>query len=653
MAVLTQRASDVRINEYDVSQIVTSNSTTRAAQIVVSNKGRSDEPQHWTLGTSYMEHYGNPNAQISFDVYCGLNYFSEGNDLWALRVVGDGALYSGLVMHEDQDGVTYLTPVSAGLTDPLVQDLSPLVPMNHTPLALFYPNAGQGSYGNNYAISIESNNLQQIDNVTSVADIGAGTLGPGTYEYQVSAISETGESLASQAVQVVIAGGQPSDHTISLSWPSQKQAIGYRVYGRVSGGGFGFMIELGQVNGNTVEFSDTGALIPDPLILPITDPQDLPAPNPEFIVNVYDLTRSREFPAESFNCTLTPNTDGDGVSTEIEERINPFSEYILVRSNASSLPAPEKVQVLPTAQQNMAGGDSGAAPTAFDVAGAWATFKNKEKYELTTLINSGHSSPEVGKAMEELARTRGDSIALLDTPSTKQRYMDAVNYRKLELNINSSYAALFCPDVLIVDTINGKQQYVPFSGWAAALCARTARVANPSFSIAGLNRGLVNVLRSRYTYDDAEASIFFRSQINYTRTFIGQGIALWEQKTLQVKDSALSWISVRNLANIIKVSLYKFGLYVLQEPNDDATRRQLVRSFSDYLETWRIARGLHSYRVVVDSSNNSAAMANSGVLRATVILVPIIPVHELQIDVVISKQGVSFTETINDLYGTI
>src|SRR5690606_24571474 len=181
---------------------------------------------------------------------------------------------------------------------------------------------------------------------------------------------------------------------------------------------------------------------------------------------------------------------------------NPFSEYVLVRSNAGSLFEPEKISVDSAPVTNMNGGDSGAAPTSFDVARAWAVFSNREKYEINCLINSGHSTPEVGLAMEELARTRGDSIAFLDTPSAKQKFQQAINYRNLELNLNSSYAALFCPDVLEVDTINGKQQYVPFSGWAAALAARTARVANQSFSIAGLNRGLVGVLKTRESYDD-------------------------------------------------------------------------------------------------------------------------------------------------------
>ncbi|MDN3080066.1 hypothetical protein, partial [Enterococcus faecium] len=156
---------------------------------------------------------------------------------------------------------------------------------------------------------------------------------------------------------------------------------------------------------------------------------------------------------------------------------------------------------------------------------------------------------------------------------------------------------LFAPDVLEADTINGKQQYVPFSGWAGALCARTDRVANPSFSPAGLNRGIVNVLGTRYTYDQGQMDALFQAQVNYTQTFVGQGIALWEQQTLAAQMSALSWLSVRRIVNVIKVALYQFLLYSLQEPNDDFTGRQIVQSCSDYLQAIKNARGLSGFTV--------------------------------------------------------
>lgn len=641
--IYTPRASDVRINEIDATMVVGSNSITVAAQIIVSTQGDTRRPLPWTNPDSYIDHYGIPNAQVSFDVYGGRDYFREGSELWGFRVVGAGATWAALLAEEDAQGLTKLTPIPLGVVNPEQVDFADLASPGHTPLFMFFPKRGPGSYARKYAVELESPNIGQLTGASVTSSLSSlGTLGPGTYEYQVSALSETGETLSTAPISVVIATGAPTTHENTLTWNAHPQASAYFVYGRVAGAGYGRLVQVGQVNTPTVTFIDRGTVTPDVDIQPITDPADLPEPSKSFIVNIYDTEVSTGFPQESFPVTLEESTDNDGINTEIEERINPFSMYLEVVSNVPSLPNPDAVNISSVAQTNLGGGDSGNAPTEFDVAAAWSVFKNKELYKVNTLLNTGHSTPEVGHAMEELARRRGDSVALLDTPSTSQQYMQAINYRKLELNLNSSYAALFCPDVEEADEFNGKRQFVPFSGWAGALCARTDRVANPSFSIAGLNRGLVNVLRSRYTYDDGEASMLFKSQVNYTRTFIGQGIALWEQKTMQVRDSAFSWLSVRRIVNVIKVSLYDFGLYILQEQNDDFTRRQLVTSFSDYLDALVNARALHSHRVTATATPTEEIQ---GILRATVQIVPVIPIHELQIDVVLTKRGAEFLET--------
>lgn len=644
MAIIQPRRSDVYMNEIDVSQTVTGASSSIAGLLVVSNQG-STEMQFFSDGQQFLNEFGIPNPRIGLDIYSGLDFFREGNEMWARRVVGSGALYSGLMMYQDADETKLGAPLQP-VSNPEMVDFPDQVPPGTTPLALFYPRQGQGSYGDAIAISIQSTNVQSPDGsqIEVTSEATGGTLSEGTYDYRISSITPTGETVASPVASVVIAA-VGSTYAVTVKWAMVPNAIGYRIYGR-SSSGMGFMVEVGA--SITPEWIDTGAVTPDTARTPITNPADAAPASPEFVVNVYDTSVSTTNTVESFVCTLEDMTDADGISSELEERINPFSQYIRVVSNAQTLvsyPA-----ITDAARTNMAGGDSGTAPTDFDIAGAWASFANKNLYDVNLLINSGNAVPSVQLAMNSLAVQRQDAVALLDVPSTMQQAQQAVNYRNLDLNLNSSYSALFSPDVLIADTYNGKEQYVPFSGWAAALCARTDRVANPSFSIAGLNRGLVDILKTRYTYTDGEQNLMFRAQVNYTRTFIGQGTALWEQQTLQAKSSALSWLSVRRIVNVMKKSLLQFGLYVLQEPNDDFTRQQVVVSFSDYLETIKNARGISRYVVVCDASNNPDAYVNSGILRVTVVIVPILPVHELQVDFVVSKEGVAFTETLRSLY---
>ncbi len=636
------QGSKVIVNELNLSQVIAQASTSVVAQVIVSNQGALT-PILFTDAQDYLTQYGNPNAQISFDVYCALDYFNEGNQLWGLRVAGDGAVYSALLMYTDGTD-TFLLPIAAGVVNPTEPDFSTLVPAgdNNQAIALFYPNKGPGSYSNTIAINVVSQNLTTPTGLTAVSATTGGALSAATYEYQISAVGANGETLATSPAQVVIAGGGTTS-SITLAWDSVDLAQGYNVYGRATTG-LGLMATVGQ---GTLTFLDTGAITPDTTKLPIASPADLPAPNPVFTVNVFDTTQSSTFPVETFNCSLTENTDSTGVETELEQRINPFSSYIQVTSGVPFLddvPAVESAGI-----QSMAGGSSGTAPTSFDVAGAWNTFANKQLYQINILLNSGHSDPDVQLAMDTLAQGRGDCCSLIDVPSASQMFQQAINYRNLNLNLNSTYSALFSPDVLEADTINGKQQFVPFSGWAAALCARTDRVANTSFSIAGLNRGIVNVLKTRFTYNQGQMDDLFRAQVNYTQTFVGQGTALWEQQTMSSQFSALSWLSVRRMVNVLKVSLYNFLLFSLQEPNDDFLGRQIVGSCSDYLLTLKTARAISSFTVVSDSTNNSAQDFNSGIRNVTVVIVPVIPTHIINLTVVVSKQGVSFTEALSQV----
>jgi hypothetical protein len=678
MTISADQGSKVIVQEINLSQVITSASTSVVAQVIVSDQGLP-YPVQFTSAQNYLAAYGNPNPSISMDVYCGLDYFNEGNNLWGLRCVGANAAYAAVLMSANiATGEVALTPIPDGIADPTELSWGSLVAMPvaaPTPIAVFYAGNGQGSYGDVLGIQVISSNLGQVtDVITSTGQLASGSGAPGlpsgTFQYQVSNIGTNGECLASSIVIQTIAGPQTNNY-VTISWPYSPLATSYNIYGN-SSTSYGLLETMGQVTladtvtltdpsgativdstGNPVQFVqfiDDGSLIPTTQ-QPITSAAKLPPPLQTFTVNVFNSSMSTSTYVETFDCSYYDGVDSTGLQTELEQRINPFSQYIQVVSNvtAESIDGNITPPMNTVGPSYMTGGDSGDTPTDYDIAAAWSTFADQQLYAVNILLNSGHSTPIVQQAMDALAQSRGDCVALLDVPSASQEFQQAINYRNLNLNLNSTYSALFCPDNLEADLINGQQQYVPFSGWAAALCARTDRVANPSFSIAGLNRGLVSVLATRYTYDQGEMDSMFQAQVNYTQTFVGQGIALWEQQTLAAQFSALSWLSVRRIVNVMKTALYQFLLYSLQEPNDDFTGLQIVASCSNYLQSIQNARGISSFTVVSDTSNNTAQDFNSGIRNVTVIIVPVIPIHIINLQVVVSQQGVSFQEALSQV----
>jgi len=639
MVQLVKRASDVRITEINLSQVLVSSSTTVACLPIISAQG-STKPLLFNDPNVYTAEYGNPNPAVSMSVQSGLNYFTEGRTLWGLRVVGAGAKYATLLMYNDSDGVTQFQ--AQALDDPTTVDMSTLIGGTAKAIALFYPSRGPGSYGDDYSLSVSTTALL-VPAPAVIASASVGTLADGTYSYIVSALALTGETLGSTAATITRTGLGSSNGANLVSWALVPGAVGYRVYGRAAG----TEALLATVGATVTSLDDTGALTPDTAITPVTDPL-LAYSSKVFTVNVYDNT-TQNVALESWQCTLTPAKDAAGNQLELTQRINTFSSQIRAVSNVAMLSSVPTVSAV--AKEAMTGGASGTPPTSTQVVQALQAFLNSQLYRTNTFINAGMSDVVLQKALDTLVATRGDAVSLLDMPSGSQTVQASADYRNLELNLNSSYSALFGPDLLQADEVNGQQVYNPPSGWVAALCARTDRVAGPAFSIAGLNRGLVPVLKQRYSYNDPEATVLFNSQVNYFRTFTGQGIALWEQQTLSADYTALSWLSVRRNVNVIKVSAYQFLLYALQEMPVDSVRRQLVNGLGAYLLSVKNADGLSDYTVVCDTSNNPTSAANAGILVVTVILIPTIPIHEIQLQIVISKQGVTFSETLRSITG--
>lgn len=646
MSILERKPSGVYINEVDLSSIITSESASRAAIIIVSKQGPL-EPTYVTTADQFIDLYGNPDAAVSFDHYAALDYFKEGNQLWCKRVAGEGATYSAIVLYSDTSKFG-LVAANTGLEDPENIDWNKVLPGGYSnPIAVFYPYRGPGSYANNLAISITTNVVEPFaqGEVTAESINDQGELPAGNYTYQVSKVYGTGqETIVSNPVSVVIASDDQSN-AIRVSWELDDKAIGYRVY-RWNDDEDGTVGMLAQVGSATSEYVDLGDIVPDADQQPITDSSDALGATNEFTVSIYDMSSNTSTPVETFTCTLGENIDGSGYSTELEDRINPYSQYIRVKSNAVSYELDELPQVNTISQTYLSGGDSGAAPTSYDVAAAWEVFSNKQIYSINFLINSGKANPIVQRAMNSLAEGRGDMFAILDMPSASQRAQQAVDYRKLDLNLNSSYSGIFCPDNMEADNINGKQLYVPPSGWIAALIARTVRVANPSYSFAGLNRGLLDVLSTRYTYTEGEMALLFENQVNYSMNFPGAGIALWEQQTLQSQYSALSWCSVRLMANVLKTSIYNYAIYYVQEPNDEFTERSIISAISGYLQQMQDARAIGGYSA---KFTTTAVERDAGIASLAVLIIPTIPISQLIIKFGIGKSSVSVEELLEQL----
>lgn len=362
-----------------------------------------------------------------------------------------------------------------------------------------------------------------------------------------------------------------------------------------------------------------------------------------FYVEVFiDYTSNRQQPNESFLVSRDMRLDGFGRQMNIEEVINNRSNLIRVRNNPYGK---EKVKVLMTASEFFDGATNGAPlengtpRTEGMVNRGWDLYRDPEQLDVNILINGGYSSPGVQGNMEDICRQRMDCIAVLDMPPGEQDLSRAITYRREVLNLDSSYAAIYSPDLKILDKYNDRVLYVPPSGHVAATYAYTDHHAETWFAPAGVERGDLDVLGVRVVYGQDARDVLNDAQINPIRVIPRMGYKVWGADTLQTMASALSNVNVRRLLNFIEKSVSVAALYSVFNPNTDSLRSKLTEMTDRFLRPIRGNRGLYWSQSVCDETNNPKEVVAAGDVILDVYLDPVLPAKRIHLNATIVKTG--------------
>ena len=636
--VLNHSASDVYSSERNLSQVIRAVATTIGATVGASDRGPLG-PYAVTSKQIRRALYGPSNPATSFMHICVDDCLDWASTTYVNRVVGAGFAYSGTLIQNfgtvgnrvfrllpfgmanfknPRDGINFAT--AGGVSD-----------ANEN---LAYVHAiGPGSFYDNYAIDIQSKNLVPPSNVTLTSATAGGVLASGSYQYQVTALGAKGETLATTAVTTTLGSGITTG-LVTVSWDAVPGALGYRVYGRAAG----LVALLGSTDSNTLSYVDRGNVAPSGAL-----PTVAPGNDNIFTIRVFDTSESITVPKETWDVSLEGSTDGFGNQTDIETVINSQSQYIRVVSNFANM-----TQALPVyktlARSNFTGGLNGAAVTDADIIAGYNEFIDKDQIRVNVLFASGYTSASVAQAMIQLCESRRDSVAILDTPSTQQAVQNAIVYRRITINANTSRAMQVTPDYQRIDPDSKKLVWAPVSGATAARMAYTDFIANAGTSFAGLNRGVLpNAIKLRFNYDGGMRDQLASSQISYYRSKLGRGTFLAEQLTLTNDFSALSFMSVRRIFDILENAMQEALLYSLQENNTDFTGVQISNMLSTYLEGLKRSLVITNYTVVIDQT---PATRGQGLLAIDVAIEPVLPVNQISLRTTITRQGeIKFVET--------
>jgi hypothetical protein len=238
--------------------------------------------------------------------------------------------------------------------------------------------------------------------------------------------------------------------------------------------------------------------------------------------------------------------------------------------------------------------------------GIW-TFNNPEAVNINVFATPGIDTFDntnlVEETIEMIEQDRADSIYIVTTPDTDSAGdvllpEDAAD--SLDDMFDSNYTATYWPWIQINDSENNQYIYVPPTRDVVRNIALTDNIAFPWFAVAGVQRGDVSAIKARIKLTQAMRDTLYESRINPIATFTTEGIKIWGNKTLQIKESALDRINVRRLLLQARKLISAVSIRLLFEQNDDIVRNQFLSLVNPILDNIRSERGLTDFRVVLD-----------------------------------------------------
>ena len=371
-----------------------------------------------------------------------------------------------------------------------------------------------------------------------------------------------------------------------------------------------------------------------------------------FEVNGRVTTRVENFPY----LTLFNNKDQYGNSTFIEDVVNSQSQYIQAFYNVSltnEYPFPEQFSL-----RELVNGTSGL-PIAKASNGSqylndgWNNFNDRTQVTVTLLMNSGYayeSDLSYQSKMIEVAEKRRDCFALLDIPQNLSANNEKVlDWRKNVLGFNTYRASLTTPWVKTYDSTQGKSNFLMCP---SAYVAKIMGMSKPWIAPAGPNRGVissatVSPIGLTEAYDEVIGGTLYDAQLNCIIRNPGAGWAVWGQKTLQQKPSALDRINVARTVIYIETTLRDAARYHLFENNTAFERMQVTLQFNQFLDTILADSGIQKYQVVCDDSNNTPYIIANNTMVIDIYLWPTYTTEFIELNTIVMGPDANITVTSN------
>ena len=276
-------------------------------------------------------------------------------------------------------------------------------------------------------------------------------------------------------------------------------------------------------------------------------------------------------------------------------------------------------------------------------------FSNPKEVDINVLATPGidyvNNPTLVGEVIDMVENERADSVYVVTTPdkpfgagdTESEMYtpQDAV-WNLDDANIDSNYTCTYYPNVKYFDSDNNVYVFLPPTKDVVRNFAYTDNVAFPWYASAGWNRGSIDGVKPKKMLKLDDQDTLYNGRINFINTFAQDGMRIWGDKNLQVRESQMNRISKRRLLLRIRKLCSIACIGLIFDPNDNTTKQSFESAITPVLDNIMSNRGITDWRMEIDDSVEAREQLR---LPAKIYIKPTPTLEYIELEFVITPQG--------------
>ena len=292
-------------------------------------------------------------------------------------------------------------------------------------------------------------------------------------------------------------------------------------------------------------------------------------------------------------------------------------------------------------------GDSDSANLHAEVLTTNSDLANIELYDYHVLITPDNGNSVTTDAAVALAEYRKDFIYIADPPQSLT-YSQVIAWHNgsgqgRSTAINSSYAATYWPWLKDYNINTGNYIWCPPSVFIAEKLMEVDRLYGPWYAVAGDVRGRITASDYEASPSLAQRDLMYGglNAVNPIVYFNQKGLEIFGQKTLLRRTTSLNRLNVRRMVIYVKKLIKRSMDGIVFEPHVADSWTKATNIINSILEPVRQGGGLEDYRVIIDSTTNTADLIAQNIMKGIIKLLPVGTIEIIELSIQLFNPGSS------------